>query len=597
MRHAAFASFVFAYACLAGQTAMAAQDDPATTSSPPQFADLGVVEQGEVLSLNLEAVNRNCEQPQDFRFDVSGVPWMHIAGSDTVPQLGPGESGSIEAIADSYGFEPGIYTGSIFVDCETCGWFVFAQCTIDRQQIDLQLEIVAPEEIALGPTGPAGNSGHPGPAGPPANAAGGANIAPTGLNYPPIPADPAAVPADINRHLNGQQRRNLNTTRRNAQTAANNYTQAVSRAEAARRARNDCEEELARLRAALATAQANAQTAAANLAAARASLAAYESDLESARRAMDRTYRELQAAAAYRTIIYEEDGTGSDRYREAQEQVDRFNDAAIEAQREFSRVRSSYEARQAAVTAAQAAAQTANAAAQAALQAVQAKERECLGLTTADTNAQNAVATAAAAANAANNAARNAANAAPGQAADNLRDSLRSKRQSLQRCHDAMREKARILTRAFRALRDLGVISGVSARDIDIEAHVAQSMAAVAADAAASAVRLPTFQVFTILDGLQAAYGIVRIHQLSLVPDTFGYDGDDNLANWLQDPRRNYADNPTEAQKVVHEMRRFVTRNGNTSYLREEWQRMVDNCNRLQTEIQEEEAELARLTR
>lgn len=594
MRQAAFASCVFAFQYL-GLTGLAlAQDDPPAEPAAVQFADLGVIEVGEIRSLNLEAINRNCDQPQDFRFDVSGVPWLHIAGSDTVSQLGPGQSGAIEAIADPYGFEPGLYTGSIYVDCETCGWFVFAQCMIDRQQIDLQIEIIANQDMAQGPAGPPGDPGAQGPAGPPANPPAPGN---GGLNLPAIPANHAPVASEVARHLNGQQRRDLNGARAAAQRAANTYADAVRRAEAARRARNDCEDELARLRAAHAAAQASAQTAAANLTAAQARLAAYESDMEAASRAMDRTFRQLQAAAAYRSIVFREDGDGSERYREAQEQVDRFNDAAEEAQREFSRVRASLEARQQAVTAAQAAVTAANTAAQTALQALQAKERECLGLATADTNAQNAVTAAATAANAANTAAQNAANAAPGQAANNLRDSIRSKRARLQRCHDALRHKSRILTRAFRALRDLGVISGVSARDIDIEAHVAQSMAAVAADAAASAVRLPTFQVFTILDGLQAAYGLVRIHQLSLVPDTFGYDGDENLRDWLQDPSRGYADDGREAQEVVEEMRRFVTRNGDTSYLREEWQRLVDNCNRLQQEIREEEAALAQLTR
>lgn len=569
------------------EAALLTQDDEAEAEIIR--VDLGQREQGDVRPIMLQAFNRNCENPQDFQFDVSQTSWLRIAGSNVVSQLGTGQTGAIEAIVDLNNVPPGPHVGTIVVDCITCGWFVFSTCEVDRQHIELQVEVTPLQQTAAagasGPSGPQGQPGTPGPAPAPGDPDFG----------PAIVANPGITAPGVDGELGVAQTRELNTARRNSLNAAAAHRAAIARANTARKNKNDCEDELARLRAAHASAAANAQTAATTLAAAQASLAAYQSDMDAAIAAMNRAQTQLEMVAAYRTIIFNEDGTGSERYAEAQAQVDRANDAAEDSQREFSRVRASHESRVAAVTAAQAAATAANAAAASALAALQAKERECLGLAAEDNAAQVALGAATTAAGAANAAAAAAATQAHMQAVTNLRTGLQAKRDRLRRCHDALRHRARILTRAFRALRDLGVINPnqVSAADIDIERHVATSIAQIVAEGAAQAVSLPTFEVFTILDGLQAAYGLVQIRQANLTPTAAGYRGDDYLSDWLED--HGHADNDAESREVINEMERFITHNGNTDYLRREWQRLSDDCARLQREIAEDEAKLARL--
>lgn len=407
-----------------------------------------------------------------------------------------------------------------------------------------------------------------------------------------VQPQPGPTPAEV-KLLSDDQRRNLENTRAEAIRTAGVR-------ETSNKNHNDCLEELARLRtnrdqakAAADAAAAQAQPLAEAAATAQAHLDAYDADVESANAADDRALVRVNTQS--RVLGLKTAGTPEYASAEAAlaEAVESKNALAIALQR----TRASLTARQAAArnaiaaseTAAVAAANTASALASAQA-ALDAKALECGALATAKAQSEQAATVAAAAA-------AKAEADAPGQAATNakiaaaaqkvaLQTAIDTKQAALQRCLGELRHRAFILEQMAKALQDIGVIGGTPTtdRELDVEGAVTELIVTTAVDGVADLLNIATFQVFTILDSMKAAYGIVDILRLDLTPSRSGYDGDENLDNWLE-KTKGYADNPRDAAEIRNAMTEFINHGGNPASLKEKWERQVARCSRLENEL------------
>ena len=102
-----------------------------------------------------------------------------------------------------------------------------------------------------------------------------------------------------------------------------------------------------------------------------------------------------------------------------------------------------------------------------------------------------------------------------------------------------------------------------------------------------------TFEVFTLLRGLEAAYGVMAIKQATLTPWNAMYQGDDNLIAWLK--KHGYAKDDREAREIVEAMKKYIENKGNTDYLQREFQNDFDTLEQEQNELVEMENELKAL--
>lgn len=609
-------------------------------NEPVEF-NLGTRTEGESYEIQLQAVNENCEQPQDFQFDLSAIPWLYPESTDTVRGLGAGQSGSITAILDLSQVSPGQYSGRAQVHCATCQFLIFNTCHIDRRvlQFSMDVEPLPIPPIEPGPVNPItinAGDGDDELANPNTNGQGTEQpssdddgiemteaVEPNGQgNDEGITIDDDAddiyqegtdgiemVEPNDDIYGTSQGQFDPNAPNYNFEPGLNPAVQqgvvtAATRAawagyEAATQRRSDCEDELARLRAAAqaaadAAAQADAEAADAEAAADRADreLASYQDELDQAEREMNNAVRRLEALAEYRSVVRGEDGTGSQRYQDAQDQVDEANDEAVEAQRHFSEVRQSLAGRQAAAEAARAeatakrnAADNAQAEADAAANALSEKERECLGL---EQQEQDARADAEGVQQAANQAAEEAEQQRQQQAAAAAaaEEAAAEERQRLavQRCNDcrdAIQRHAQLITKAFRAMRDIGIINPnqVSDRELDIEQIYIEQGVQMVAEACAEGLGIATLEVFSLLDGIQLGYNVFEIARTQLVPHHALYRGDEHLAGWLM--RNGHAENRREANRIVREISRYTRHHGNTQYLKDEFARMEADCARI----------------
>ena len=346
-------AFIVGLAFFAPSPALAAD------SAEGQTYDLGTRQAGQTYPFAVQARNADCQDPQDFRFEARRMKWMRFASGNIVRGVGAGQSKQLPVQLDFTNVKPGRYSGEIDVVCETCTFLVFTDCFIDKQTITLQVNVVAGQV-------------------PPQQ--------PQAVQVQPSAADVNVSP-DVLKWLGAGQRRALENALAQAAAARN----AV---EAARKKKKDCDDELAKLKAAYEAAKAaadaadaEAKTADAAVQAAQKSLNSYADELKAAEQAMDRAYKTLQMQAAYRSTVAAEDGAGSARHAEAQDLVDKANDEAVAAQNRYMKVRGSLKARQDALAQAQAAAKAKHAAADKsqaeaakAKAAYEAKLRECLQL-------------------------------------------------------------------------------------------------------------------------------------------------------------------------------------------------------------------------
>ena len=105
---------------------------------------------GGVYPLALDAENRNCSQLLDFRF-VSQASWIKLPPDPVARQIPQGQSRQVQATIDLRGAAPGQLQGVVEVECENCGFFIFASCKVDKQQLRFILNV-----LPLAAAGPGG---------------------------------------------------------------------------------------------------------------------------------------------------------------------------------------------------------------------------------------------------------------------------------------------------------------------------------------------------------------------------------------------------------------------------------------------------------
>ncbi len=141
-------------ACLMLSSAALAQDSDELNYTD---VDLGEREAGQSYPLVLGAENRNCSQLLDFRFS-SKTPWLRMPVDPIVRQVPAGQMKRIEATLDLTDVSPGRHEGFVDVDCENCGFFIFKNCKINKQQLRLLLLVNAapapPGGVQLAQGGP-----------------------------------------------------------------------------------------------------------------------------------------------------------------------------------------------------------------------------------------------------------------------------------------------------------------------------------------------------------------------------------------------------------------------------------------------------------
>ncbi|MDJ0642950.1 MAG: hypothetical protein QNJ15_09040 [Erythrobacter sp.] len=391
--------------------------------------DLGVKQAGEQYDLILTAQNLNCEKPQDFEFQLDNMPFLTADGPLIVRGLGPGQSKSINATLDFQYTQPGIHYGRVTSRCITCGWYVFAGC--NEQGQDVVLKITVQDPSVEGPQDFEDVNPYAGM----------------------VPRQPVTVRlvepvSDENvRVLKSGDRKELDKARAGLRQAEARGEAAQERLANAQRAKSDCERKLARLKAEAAAAQSAADTAkqdarnaeGASKAADR-SLKDFEKDNRRALKKIDDTGRAVQVAVRYRNAVEKEDGTGSGRYQRAQEQVDRFQQEHFDALREHTAISQSHEQRKAAAekarndaATAKAREKTAAAAAKTAHQKVKDQIKICGGQADAVEAAQEDLDKARSSAADAVRASNKAEMKAAKQALDRLKDRIKRQKQKCKR--------------------------------------------------------------------------------------------------------------------------------------------------------------------
>ena len=123
---------------------------------------------GGVYPLALNAENRNCNQLLDFRFS-SQASWIKLPPDPVARQIPQGQSRQVQASIDLRGAAPGQLQGIVEVECENCGFFIFASCKVDKQQLRFIVNV-----LPLAAAGPGGAGAGPPQGGGQGNPAGGA---------------------------------------------------------------------------------------------------------------------------------------------------------------------------------------------------------------------------------------------------------------------------------------------------------------------------------------------------------------------------------------------------------------------------------------
>lgn len=233
---------------------------------------------GSNAPLALEASNQNCQQPLDFRF-TSRTPWIKMPADPVARQIPAGQSRSIQATIDLTGVPPGPHQGFVDVDCENCGWFIFANCKVDKRQLRLNLNVIANEGAAAPP--------------------------PNGVQLSRLDPNDPGLPDHIRKQLKAAY---------TAEDALKNKD------------KDPCEEKLAKARQAAADAKAKADKLQAEADAAGKAVAEADknlADAEKARagagKALEEAAKALDDAAANKKLV--DQGTSVDRKKEAEAEV------------------------------------------------------------------------------------------------------------------------------------------------------------------------------------------------------------------------------------------------------------------------------------
>lgn len=113
--------------------------------------DLGLAPAGTVDDFEVEARNQSCDEPQSFRFAPRGLAWLKLVNGGTLRNVERGKAKIFTARIDLTGMKPGRYAGTLDVICETCGDFAGSRCHIDRESIEIKVEIVARASRFEGP--------------------------------------------------------------------------------------------------------------------------------------------------------------------------------------------------------------------------------------------------------------------------------------------------------------------------------------------------------------------------------------------------------------------------------------------------------------
>ena len=220
--------------------------------------DLGDREAGRSYTLGLAAENRNCPQPLDFRF-TSMTPWLKLPADPVVRQVPAGQTRNLQATLDLQGLSAGPKQAYLDVDCDNCGFLIFKNCKIDKQQLRFNVNVIM-ADAAPGAAPPQG-----------ANGAGRGNNPPAapGVNY-----DDERIPERL---------------RRKARAAYEAWLAALAQLK-------DCAEKLANLRAAAAQAEANAEKARSAAADAEQDLRNAQAQEEAAKQEQKNALKESAAA-------------------------------------------------------------------------------------------------------------------------------------------------------------------------------------------------------------------------------------------------------------------------------------------------------------
>lgn len=360
---------------------LAAQDDQIP------IHDLGERNVGQSYNLKLTGINVDCDSPQDFEFEMESLPWVTTEGPAIIRQLGPGQKKSIPAKLDFQYTPVGVHYGRLTSRCITCGWFIFATCVDRGQDMIFKVSVVDPAN----PDAPLPQTANPY----------------AGLTVQTQADLPFVTPlhAGFVKRLSSDQQRNLKAARTRLKTAELEGQAAQTALREAQRRKSNCERELAKLRSdmerAIQTANTSRQDAKNSAAAAKTATNALKSYVRDERKALKKvqtTMNDTLAAAKYQSFVETEDGTGTDRYRKAQSQVDRLNDKHIEALKAHTVVKQSLEQRQLAASTLQREAAADKAKAEADARAVevakvafQAKVMECGGIQDTVDTAQDQV--------------------------------------------------------------------------------------------------------------------------------------------------------------------------------------------------------------
>ena len=417
--------------------------------------DLGIKQSNEQESLTLTAKNLNCETPQDFEFTLDNLPWLVADGPLIVRGLGPGQTKSIKAQLDFRYTPPGIHYGRLSSRCITCGWYVFSSCNENAQDIVLKVTVVDPAQ--------------------PVQQANFTDRNPYAGMAPRQPVQAQLVQpvgeADI-RVLKDSDKKDLNQARRKLRAAETRGQNAQNALSAAQKKKSDCERKLAQLRAEAAAARQladqtkqAAKTAKDAADTAKDALNDYQDDKDAALKKVDDTMRAVQVGVRYRNAVEKEDGTSTQRYRNAQDQVDRFQQEHFDALREHTAVSKSYDARKNAADNARQAAADAKTRAEQAKKAAEAAEKKvkdqikiCGGamdeLESAQDELDDARSNAAQAVRNANKAEIKAA----GKAAERLEDRLKQKIKECKDMEAKAKEEMAKWTEAIRAGQKLKML-------------------------------------------------------------------------------------------------------------------------------------------
>lgn len=200
----------------------------AATAAAQSYTDIPLTpkQSGGVYPLTLSAENKNCNQLLDFRF-TSRAPWITLPADPVARQIPQGQSRNVQAAIDLTNVAPGQIQGVVEVECENCGFFIFASCKIDKQQLRFNLDV-----LKIGAAGPGGPPG--------GQAGGGGNPPPPGdilasprdgFTPPPRPPAPAVSPDDPNQ----------------PKTVRDKWRRACARLKDAQDKIKDCDEEAAKL--------------------------------------------------------------------------------------------------------------------------------------------------------------------------------------------------------------------------------------------------------------------------------------------------------------------------------------------------------------